>query len=103
VTGSAARAAVSLLDQVQRALFAASRDFCQRHTFPVTDYRAFEQRIGEGGLFVAAWSGTTQSERAPRTTAAPPSGASSTSLRPRPSVSSTGMPAQHTVMIGRAY
>ena len=99
----AAPAAASLLEEIQRALFAASRDFRQEHTSPVTDYHAFEQRIGDGGLFVAAWSGTPQSERALKEDTGATIRCIVDAPPPTPACLLTGKPAQHTVIIGRAY
>jgi prolyl-tRNA synthetase len=99
----AARAAASLLDEIQRALFAASRDFRHEHTSPVTDYRAFKQHIGEGGLFVAAWSGTSQSERALKEDTGATIRCIVDAPPPAPACLLTGLPARHTVVLGRAY
>jgi prolyl-tRNA synthetase len=99
----AARAAASLLDEIQQVLFAESRTFREEHTYPVTDFDEFKQRVGDGGLFLAAWSGTEESEQALRED-------SSATIRcivdadpPAPTCLITGMPARHTVLIGRAY
>ena len=99
----AARAAANLLDEIQRVLFTASRTFREDHTYPVTDFDEFTRRVGDGGLFLAAWSGAEESEQAlGRDTGAtirciidadPPA---STCLL-------TGRPAEHAVLIGRAY
>jgi prolyl-tRNA synthetase len=99
----AARAAASLLDEIQRALFAASRRFREEHTYPVTDLDELKQRVGDGGLLLAAWSGTQESEQAL-------GAATGATIRcivdaepPAPTCLVTGMPAKHTVLIGRAY
>jgi prolyl-tRNA synthetase len=99
----AAPAATDLLDEIQRALFAASRDFRQEHTSVVTDYGAFKQRIGDGGLFVAAWSGTQESERALNEDTGATIRCIVDAPPPAPACLLTGKPAQHTVVIGRAY
>jgi prolyl-tRNA synthetase len=95
--------AVRLLDEIQRALFAASRAFREEHTHPVSDFDELKQRVGDGGLFLAAWSGTEESEQAL-------GDATSATIRcivgaepPTPTCLITGLPAQHTVLIGRAY
>jgi prolyl-tRNA synthetase len=99
----AARAATALLDEIQQVLFAQSRTFREEHTHPVTDFDEFARRLGDGGLFLAAWSGTEESEQAlgERTSA---------TIRcivdadpPAPTCLISGMPARHTVLIGRAY
>lgn len=99
----AARAAAGLLDEIQQVLLAASRRFREEHTHPVTDLDEFTRRVGAGGLFLAAWSGTEESEQAlgERTSA---------TIRcivdahpPAPTCLVTGAPARHTVLIGRAY
>ena len=99
----AARAAANLLDEIQRVLFTASRTFREDHTYPVTDFDEFTRRVGDGGLFLAAWSGAEESEQAlGRDTGA--------TIRciidadpPAPTCLITGRPAEHTVLIGRAY
>jgi prolyl-tRNA synthetase len=99
----AARAAASLLEEIQQALLTQSRRFREERTHPVTDFAEFTQRIGDGGLFLAAWSGTEESERqlGERTSA---------TIRcvvdvepPAPTCLVTGEPARHAVLIGRAY
>jgi prolyl-tRNA synthetase len=99
----AARAAAALLDEIQRALFAASRRFREEHTVPVTDLDEFARRVADGGLFLAAWSGTEESERILRER----TGATIRCLvdadPPAPICLITGLPARHTVLIGRAY
>jgi prolyl-tRNA synthetase len=99
----AARAATALLDEIQQVLLAQSRAFREEHTYPVTDFDEFAERVGDGGLFLAAWSGAEESEQAlgERTGA---------TIRcivdadpPAPTCLITGLPAKHTVVIGRAY
>jgi prolyl-tRNA synthetase len=99
----AARAAAGLLDEIQQVLLAASRRFREEHTRPVTHLDELTRRVGAGGLFLAAWSGTEESEQAlgERTSA---------TIRcivdadpPAPTCLVTGAPARHTVLIGRAY
>jgi prolyl-tRNA synthetase len=99
----AARAATALLDEIQQVLFAQSRTFREERTYPVTDFAELTRRVGDGGLFLAAWSGTEESEQAlgERTGA---------TIRcivdadpPAPTCLITGMPARYTVLIGRAY
>jgi prolyl-tRNA synthetase len=99
----AARAAASLLDEIRQVLFATSRTFREEHTYPVTDFDEFKQRVGDAGLFLAAWSGTEESEQALGEE-------TSITIRcvvdadpPAPTCLITGMPAKHTVLIGRAY
>jgi prolyl-tRNA synthetase len=84
-------------------LFAESRTFRHEHTYPVTDVAELTQRLGDGGLFLAAWSGSEESEQAL-------GAATSATIRcivdadpPAPTCVITGMPAKHTVLIGRAY
>ncbi|MEJ3653512.1 proline--tRNA ligase [Actinomycetes bacterium KLBMP 9759] len=99
----AARAAAALLDEIQHALLTASRTFREEHTHPVTDFDDFTERLGDGGLFLAGWSGTEESERALGET-------TSATIRcivdvdpPSPTCLISGAPATHTVLIGRAY
>jgi prolyl-tRNA synthetase len=99
----AAPAAVSLLDEMQRALSEASRDFRRGHTPPVTHYQAFQQPIGGGGSFVAAWSGTSESERALKEDTGATIRCVIDAPPPTPACLLTGLPARHTVIIGRAY
>ncbi|WP_345381325.1 proline--tRNA ligase [Pseudonocardia yuanmonensis] len=99
----AARAAADLLDEVQRVLFAASRRFREDHTHPATDLDEFTRRLGDGGLFLAAWSGSEESEQTLRET----TGATIRCLvdadPPASTCLVTGLPARHTVLLGRAY
>jgi prolyl-tRNA synthetase len=99
----AARVAAGLLDEIQRALFEESRTFREEHTYPVTDFEEFTQRVADGGLFLAAWSGTAESEQA----LAENTGATIRCIvdadPPAPTCLVTGMPANHTVLVGRAY
>jgi prolyl-tRNA synthetase len=99
----AARAAAGLLDEIQQVLFAASRTFREEHTHAVTDFDEFAQRVGDGGLFLAAWSGTAESEQV----LGADTGATIRCIvdvdPPAPTCLITGMPAEHTVLIGRAY
>ncbi len=99
----AARAAASLLDEIQQALFAASRTFREEHTYPVTDLDEFRERVGGGGLFLAAWSGTEESEQALGERTGATIRCILDSAPPAPTCLITGMPAEHTVLIGRAY
>jgi prolyl-tRNA synthetase len=99
----AARATASLLDEIQQALLTASRTFREEHTYPVTDFDEFRARVGGGGLFLAGWSGTEESEHA----LGEGTGATIRCLvdtaPPAPTCLITGTPAKHTVLIGRAY
>jgi prolyl-tRNA synthetase len=98
-----ARVAAGLLDEIQQALFTASRTFREEHTYPVTDVDELTHRVGDGGLFLAAWSGTADSEQV----LAEDTGATIRCIvdadPPAPTCLITGMPAKHTVLIGRAY
>jgi prolyl-tRNA synthetase len=97
------RAATALLDEIQQGLLAASRTFREEHTYPVTDFAEFTRRVGDGGLFLAAWSGTEESEQA----LGEGTGATIRCIvdaePPAPTCLITGLPAKHTVLIGRAY
>jgi prolyl-tRNA synthetase len=99
----AARAAASLLDEIQQVLFAASRTFREEHTYPVTDFDELKQRVGDGGLFLAAWSGTEESEQALGEDISATIRCIVDADPPAPTCLITGMPAKHTVLIGRAY
>ncbi|WP_433273649.1 proline--tRNA ligase [Pseudonocardia xinjiangensis] len=99
----AARAAEGLLEEIQRTLFEDSRTFREQHTHPVTDLDELTQRVGDGGLYLAAWSGAEGSERAL-------SEGTGATIRcivdadpPAPTCLMTGEPAKYTVLIGRAY
>jgi prolyl-tRNA synthetase len=99
----AARAATDLLGEIQQVLFTESRTHREEHTYPVTDFDEFTQRVGDGGLFLAAWSGTEESEHA----LGEGTGATIRCIvdadPPAPTCLITGLPARHTVLIGRAY
>jgi prolyl-tRNA synthetase len=99
----AARAAIDLLEEIQQVLFTQSRTFREEHTYPVTDFDEFTRRVGDGGLFLAAWSGTEESEHA----LGEGTGATIRCIvdaePPAPTCLISGMPARHTVLIGRAY
>jgi prolyl-tRNA synthetase len=99
----AARAATGLLDEIQQVLFAQSRAFREEHTHPVTDFEEFKQRVGDGGLFLAAWSGTEESEQALGEDTSATIRCIVDAAPPAPTCLITGMPAKHTVLIGRAY
>jgi prolyl-tRNA synthetase len=99
----AARAAASLLDEIQQTLFAASRAFREAHTYPVTDFAQLRQRVGDGGLFLAAWSGTAESEQALGEQLSATIRCLVDADPPAPTCVVSGMPAKHAVLIGRAY
>jgi prolyl-tRNA synthetase len=99
----AARAATGLLDEIQQVLFAQSRTFREEHTYPVTDFEEFKQRVGDGGLFLAAWSGTEESEQALGEDTGATIRCIVDAAPPAPTCLITGMPAKYTVLIGRAY
>jgi prolyl-tRNA synthetase len=99
----AARAAASLLGEIQQVLFAESRTFREEHTYPVTDFDEFKRRVGDGGLFLAAWSGTEESEQALGEDTSATIRCVVDADPPAPTCLITGMPAEHTVLIGRAY
>jgi prolyl-tRNA synthetase len=99
----AARAAADLLDEIQQVLFASSRAFREEHTYPVTDFDEFAQRVGGGGLFLAAWSGTEESEKALGAKTGATIRCIVDTAPPAPTCLITGLPATHTVLIGRAY
>jgi prolyl-tRNA synthetase len=99
----AARAAAGLLDEIQQALFTASRTFREEHTYPVTTFDELKQRVGDGGLFVAAWSGTENSEQVLGEEVSATIRCIVDAEPPAPTCLITGQPAKHTVLIGRAY
>jgi prolyl-tRNA synthetase len=99
----AARAAADLLPVIQRDLLAESRTFREEHTYPVTDFEEFKERVAAGGLFLAGWSGTEESEQQ----IGEGTGATIRCIvdvpPPSPTCLVTGMPAKHAVLLGRAY
>jgi prolyl-tRNA synthetase len=99
----AARAATGLLDEIQQVLFAQSRAFREEHTHPATDFEEFKQRVGDGGLFLAAWSGTEESEQKLGEDTSATIRCIVDAAPPASTCLITGMPAKHTVLIGRAY
>jgi prolyl-tRNA synthetase len=99
----AARAAAGLLDEIQQALRTQSRTFREEHTHPVTDFDEFAERVGDGGLFLAAWSGTEESERALGEKTSATIRCIVDAAPPAPTCLITGEPATRTVLIGRAY
>lgn len=99
----AARAAADLLGEIQQVLHAASRAFREEHTHTVTDLAEFKERIGGGGLFRAAWSGTEESERALGEQTSATIRCIVDAEPPASTCLISGQPARHTVLIGRAY
>ena len=99
----AARAATGLLDEIQLALLTASHTYREEHTYPVTDLDELRRRIGDGGLFLAAWSGTAESEQALGEVGGATIRCLVDTAPPAPNCLVTGLPAKHTVLIGRAY
>jgi prolyl-tRNA synthetase len=99
----AARAAGHLLEEIQDALLAQSRTFREEHTHPVTDLDEFARRVGDGGLFLAAWSGTEESERQLGERTGATIRCIVDAAPPAPTCLISGLPATHTVLIGRAY
>jgi prolyl-tRNA synthetase len=99
----AAHAATGRLEEIQQVLFAESRTFREEHTYPVTDFDEFKQRVSDGGLFLAAWSGTAESEQALGNDTSATIRCIVDADPPAPACLITGMPAEHTVLIGRAY
>ena len=81
----------------------ASRTFREEHTWPITDFDELTRRIGDGGLFLAAWSGTAESERALNEDTGATIRCIVDAAPPAPTCLITGEPAEHTVLIGRAY
>jgi prolyl-tRNA synthetase len=93
----------ALQDEIQRALHAESLAFRQANTHPVTDMDTFKRRIAEGGFLRVAWDGS------PETEAAMGEGTGAT-IRcivegdpPGPADVVSGRPAQHTVLVAKAY
>jgi prolyl-tRNA synthetase len=101
--GGAARAAAGLLGEIQQVLLAESRAFREQHTHPVTAMDEFRERVGDGGLFLAAWSGAPGSEEALREGTGATIRCIVDADRPAPTCLVTGLPAEHTVLVGRAY
>ena len=99
----AARAAAGLLDEIQLALLTASHTYREEHTYPVTELDELRRRIGDGGLFLAAWSGTAESEQALSEVGGATIRCLVDAAPPAPNCLVTGLPAKHTVLIGRAY
>jgi prolyl-tRNA synthetase len=99
----AVRAATDLLGEIQDVLFAQSRTFREEHTHPVTDFDELAQRVGDGGLFLAAWSGTEESEHALGERTSATIRCIVDAAPPAPTCLISGLPAEHTVLIGRAY
>ena len=84
-------------------LLTASRTFREEHTYPVTDFDEFTRHVGDGGLFLAAWSGEEESEQV----LGKDTGATIRCIvdadPPAPTCLITGRPARYAVLIGRAY
>jgi prolyl-tRNA synthetase len=99
----AARAATALLGEIQQVLLAQSRTFREEHTHPVADFDEFTERVGDGGLYLAAWSGTEESEQVLGERGGATIRCVVDADPPSPTCLITGAPARHTVLIGRAY
>ena len=97
------KAARELLDELQRGLHAESLADREAHTYPVTDLAEFRERIGGGGFFRFAWCGSPACEEA----LGEGTGASIRAIVEEPPPAATclvdGAPADHTVLVARAY
>jgi prolyl-tRNA synthetase len=101
----AARAARDLLDVIQRGLHAESLAFREARTVRVTDFAEFSERIAGGGLILAGWNGSPETEAA----IGEGTGATIRCIVEEPAFPKvetdlvTGEPAKHTVLIAKAY
>jgi prolyl-tRNA synthetase len=99
----AARIAGDLLDEIQRGLHAESLAFREANTFPVTDLDEFRSRVGDGGFYHVAWSGSDEAEEA----LGDGTGASIRCILdedpPAPTDLVTGEPARYSVLVAKAY
>jgi prolyl-tRNA synthetase len=101
----AARVARDLLDVIQRGLHAESLAFREARTVRVTDFAEFSERIAGGGLILAGWNGSPETEAA----IGEGTGATIRCIVEEPAFPKvetdlvTGEPAKHTVLIAKAY
>jgi prolyl-tRNA synthetase len=97
------RAARELLDELQRGLHAESLADREAHTYAVTDLAEFRERVGGGGFFRLAWCGSPACEEA----LGEGTGATIRVILDGPAPDGPclvdGAPAEHTVLVARAY
>ena len=97
------RAARELLDELQRSLHAESLTDREAHTYPVDDLDEFRERIGGGGFFRMAWCGSPACEE----TLGEGTGATIRVILdgqpPERPCLVDGAPADHAVLVARAY
>jgi prolyl-tRNA synthetase len=97
------RAARELLDELQRGLHAESLADREAHTYPVIDLAEFRERVGGGGFFRLAWCGSPTCEEA----LGEGTGATIRVIlegeAPEGPCLVDGAPAEHTVLVARAY
>ena len=53
-----------MLEDIQNALYERASTFLAAHTFCVDDYDIFKKRLEDGGLLLAHWDGTPETEQA---------------------------------------
>jgi prolyl-tRNA synthetase len=98
-----ARAARELLDELQRGLHAESLAYREAHTYPVDDLGELRERVGGGGFFRLAWCGSPACEQA----LGEGTGATIRVILDGPPPSQAcvvdGVPAEHAVLVARAY
>jgi prolyl-tRNA synthetase len=92
-----------LLDEIQRGLHTESLAFREANTHPVTDMDTFKRRIAEGGFLLVAWDGSDETEA----TLGEGTGASIRAIIDADPPAATdlvsGRPAQHAVLVAKAY
>ena len=91
------------LDELQRGLHAESLADREAHTYPVDDLGEFRERVGGGGFFRLAWCGSPDCEA----TLGEGTGATIRVILDGPAPDGPclvdGAPAEHTVLVARAY
>ncbi len=53
---------IKLLEEIQKELFKKAKLFQEKNTYMVNDFNEFKEKINLGGLVLAHWDGTSETE-----------------------------------------